>query len=97
MAGELQAQISRLMHKAQLLNDRYALIVKQKKEIETTVEELEKTVRRQNAEIAALKQQIEYMRVTTTLAPSRDDIESTRATLKQLVREINKCINDLNQ
>ncbi len=97
MAGELHAQISRLMHKAQLLNDRYALIVKQKKEIETIVGELEKTVRRQNVEIAALKQQIEYMRVTTTLAPSRDDIESTRATLMQLVREINKCINDLNQ
>lgn len=97
MADELQEQITRLKHKAQLLHNRYTLIVEQKQQIEAEIMELKSTVRRQSNEIAQLKQRLEFMRVTTTLAPTRDDIESTKTTLLQLVREINKCIKELNQ
>lgn len=97
MAEELQEQITRLKHKAQLLNNRYTLIVEQKQQVEAEIMELKSTVKRQNDEIATLRQRLEFMKVTTTLAPTRDDIESTRAALLQLVREINKCIKDLTQ
>ena len=97
MAGELQAQIERLKHKASLFQTRYAVLMGQNLEAQATIREQKSTIGRLQQEIAELKQQLEFMRVTTVLAPSRDDIEATRATLTQLVREINKCIKDLNQ
>lgn len=97
MAGELQAQIERLKHKTSLFQSRYAILMGQKLEAQATIREHESTIRRLQQEIAELKQQLEFMRVTTVLAPSRDDIEATRTTLTQLVREINRCIKDLNQ
>ena len=52
-------------------------------------------VERQSREIADLRHQVEYLKVATSIAPSREAVEQSRAVLSELVREIDKCIADL--
>ena len=43
-----------------------------------------------------LQAEVEFLKVATTISPDRADVEATRATLSRLVREIDKCITELN-
>lgn len=43
-----------------------------------------------------LNRQIEYLKVASVLTPNHHDVEETRAILSELVREIDKCINQLS-
>lgn len=96
MAGEFQQTIERINAKARIVAERYALILEQRDSALRRVAELEETLEKCQREIDALKRQNEYLRMSTTLAPSRADVEHTRAVLSELVREIDKCIAELN-
>ena len=88
MAVELQQTIDRVNAKTQILLERYALIRRRRDEAEAKVAELE---------AALTKLQAEFLQIATTLTPSRKDVERSRALLTELVREIDKCIADLNE
>lgn len=96
MAGEFQQTIERINAKARIVAERYALILEQRDSALRRVAELEETLEKCQREIDGLKRQNEYLRMSTTLAPSRADVEHTRAVLSELVREIDKCIAELN-
>jgi hypothetical protein len=95
MAADLQSRINNLRSKAELLTGRYRMLVQQKQQCDLKVQELEATVKRQQREIEILHQQIENLQVVTTIAPSRENVEHSRAILSQLVRDIDKCIAEL--
>ncbi|MDE7472154.1 MAG: hypothetical protein K2M68_01065, partial [Muribaculaceae bacterium] len=59
------------------------------------VADLEYTVKQQQNEVERLSQQVEFLTIVSTAMPDRDDIDKSRALLSGLVREIDKCINDL--
>ena len=96
MAGEFQQLIDRINAKARIVVERYALILSQRDSALERVAELERRLEEQQREISALKRDNEYLRISTTLAPSRTDVEQTRAMLSEMVREIDKCIGELN-
>lgn len=97
MAGNLQQTLERIRGKAGLLTERYALLRKEKEAGDSRIKELEATVMRQQQEIERLRQEAEYLKVVTTLNPDRKDVERSRAILSGLVREIDKCILELNE
>lgn len=76
--------------------ERYELLVKAKKAAQLRVTELEAEVERLKREIADRDRQIEYLKVASILSPDHKDVEATRAVLSELVREIDKCINQLS-
>ncbi len=78
-----------------LLAERYATLTAQKAKTEELAAQLQSTVDAQRRRIEELEQQVEYLRIASTISPSRDDVERTQATLAKLVREIDNCINDL--
>ena len=90
MAVELQQIIDRVNAKTQILLDRYALIRQRREEAEAKVEML-------RAENEDLRRQVEFLRIATTIVPDRKDVERSRSMLSELVREIDKCIADLNE
>ena len=47
-------------------------------------------------ELEALKLQVEYLSVSSALAPDRDTLENTRSIIADLVREVDRCIADLS-
>lgn len=97
MAVELQQIIDRVNAKTQILLDRYALIRQRREEAEAKVAELEATLEMVRAENEDLRRQVEFLRIATTIVPDRKDVERSRSMLSELVREIDKCIADLNE
>ncbi|MDE6309988.1 MAG: hypothetical protein K2L81_07335 [Muribaculaceae bacterium] len=95
MADDLQQSLERFRSKARLLAERYATLAAQKAKTEELVAQLQATVDAQRGRIEQLTQQVEYLRIASTITPTRDDIAITQATLTKLVREIDNCINDL--
>ena len=53
-------------------------------------------INRMRAENERLRSQVDYLKMAAIVAPEREDVERTRALLSNLVREIDKCIADLN-
>lgn len=97
MAVELQQTVDRVNAKTKILLDRYALIRRRRDEAEAKVAELEGELARMRAENEGLRRQVEFLQLATTLTPNRRDVEQLRDVLAGLVREIDKCIADLNE
>ena len=51
----------------------------------------------QKKEIESLRQQVEYLQIATNVIPDNSQTERTRTLISTLVREIDRCINDLTQ
>jgi len=97
MAGELQETIARVNAKMQILLDRYALIERRRNEALEKIAELEAELGQLKAENQKLHTEVEFLKIATTIAPDRRDVERSRALLTELVREIDKCITELNE
>lgn len=97
MAASLHQRLDTLMLKARLLTDRYKVLQQEKRAAEERIADMQRVINTQQKELAELRQRIEYLTVVTTMTPRRDKVEQTRTVLADLVREIDKCINELNQ
>ena len=97
MAGNLQETIESIKAKVRVVIDRQTLLLKEKKEVEARVLMLEEVIDQQRKEIERLRMETEYLRIASTLSPSRDDVERTRVMLSNLVRDIDRCITDLTE
>lgn len=96
MAGEFHKTIDRVNAKARIILERYNVMKRQRQLDLERIEELEEALRKLTAQNERLQSQVEYLKIATTIAPSREDVEQTRALLSNLVREIDKCITELN-
>lgn len=96
MAANLQQRLKSIGSKARVLTERYAELLEEKRAAEAQIDELRAQLQRQQREMDHMRQQIEHLQVVTTIAPKREDVERSRAFLSQLVRDIDKCIAELN-
>ena len=96
MAVELQQTVSRIAAKSRIILERYELMKRQLKADAEKIGQLEQDINRMRAENERLRSQVEYLKMAAIVAPEREDVERTRALLSNLVREIDKCIADLN-
>lgn len=96
MAGNLQQRIDKIEAKGALLAERFAMLRDAKHQAEVKISDMEATIAGLNHTIDDLKRQIEYLKVASVLTPDHHDVEDTRAKLSELVREIDKCINQLS-
>lgn len=97
MAANLQQRLDSIRGKATLLTQRYAELLEEKRAADAQIAELHTQLRRQQEEMARMKQQIESLQVVTTISRGREDVERSRAFLSQLVRDIDKCIAELTE
>lgn len=97
MASNLKQTLERLQGKANILVERYQILLQEKQDADVQIKELTSKIKKQQEEISKLQQEVEYLKVVTTLTPNRNDVEKSRAFLSKLVRDIDKCIAELNQ
>lgn len=97
MAGELQKKIDRVNTKTQLLLDRYTILLQRRESDLAQIVELQAEIETLRKENGRLQQENDFLKIATTIAPTRNDVNSTRELLTRLVREIDKCITDLNE
>ena len=96
MADELQQTLNRTSEKARIILERYAIMKTRLAELKAKAGELEQVLEKTRAENQRLKSQVEFLKMAAVVAPDRADIELIRAILSGLVREIDRCIVDLN-
>ncbi|MDE6073383.1 MAG: hypothetical protein K2F80_02140 [Muribaculaceae bacterium] len=97
MPGELPSRIERLKHKAEVLFSRYQMLKEQKVLADEEISQLKATLAERDRQIENLNRDLDYMKAAVGVAPSKEELEKSRALLTHLVRDINKCINDLKQ
>ncbi len=91
MPGELKQTIERVSNKAKILVERYHVLLESKRQADARILE-------QDAMILAQKKEIEsYLQIATNVIPDNSQTERTRTLISTLVREIDRCINDLTQ
>ena len=97
MAGNLQQRLDSLKGKMQLIVERYAKLTDYARRADATIADLRATIDSQAKEIALLNQEIEYLKVVSVLTPKREDVQQSRVMLAELLRDIDKCINELSE
>lgn len=97
MVGNLKQRLDRIESKAQLLAALHSDMIKSIRDDEQRIGDLIAREKQQSDEIARLRTQVEFLSVSHSVAPTRDDLESSRAMLAELVREIDRCIADIGE
>ena len=96
MAGDLQQTLDRLSRKTLGLTERYVAIKQKLEQVQAQLEERDHTIEQLTLKVETLSRENDYLKVVTTVHPSRADVERSRAVISRLVRQIDKCINELN-
>lgn len=96
MASELSERLERLQRKSAVLVEKYQVLVAQNQQMAHELEESNTQNARLLAEVEQLKLDNEYLRLAHTVAPTADSVTQTRAMISKLVRDIDRCISQLN-
>lgn len=96
MAFDYDNTLRRIISKAELLETRHARLLQSYDEAKTEIESLRADADRKDKEIQQLRMQVEYLQLATTIAPTREQVDATKAIIANLVREIDRCITDLS-
>ena len=96
MAKELQETLSRIAEKHRFLVARYQALLDQNNRLKARVADLEKQVADRDSRLEKLETRSEYLEISSAIAPNFSELESTRDMVADLVREIDRCIADLN-
>ena len=97
MAENLSEQLARVRSKASVMVEKYLHLRKEYDKGCDEIARLKATLLAKDSEIEKLKMQVEYLSIASTVKMGREDIDSTRAMVADLVREIDRCIADLSE
>ena len=86
-----------MSNKAKILVERYHVLLESKRQADARILEQDAMILAQKKEIESLRQQVEYLQIATNVIPDNSQTERTRTLISTLVREIDRCINDLTQ
>lgn len=95
MAKDLAEQLSRIGHKAELLVTRYATLREDNVKLRRQLTELKAELRARDAIIDRQRIELEHLKISSAIAPDTATAREARATLTELVRDIDACVADL--
>lgn len=96
MAVDLKQQLDRVRVKAQIITRRYLSLRKQLDDANAEISRLADTIARQQSEIERLRLDNDYMHLVKSLPADPGEMRKAKAIITRLVREIDRCILDLN-
>ena len=96
MASELHDRLERLQRKSAVLIEKYQALLAQSQQTMRELEESHASNARLKAQIEHLEHENEYLRLSHTVAPTAESVAQTRAIISKLVRDIDRCISQLN-
>lgn len=95
MPANIPDILDRLGSKLNLLTEKYILVRQERDAALTQCEELRAQVDALMAKLEKANTEIEYLRVSHTIAPTHDDVLRSRILMTELVKKIDKCITQL--
>jgi len=97
MAESLSEIFDRLLQKQAVMVERYHALEDKCKALEGSVADLQSELERQKEKLERTVQENEYLKIVRTVAPDRESLERSREIVAKLVRDVDKCIEDLNE
>lgn len=97
MANELQQTLARIINKSNILVEKYHALESTNAELASEKEQLVEEIEKMKRTNELLQQENEYLKLAHVVAPNLKDVETARATISTLVRDIDKCIAQLNE
>lgn len=95
MSAKIPEILDRLGSNLNLLCDKYAHVRQERDAAVAECEELRKRVAALTAKLQQANTEIEYLRISHTLAPTPDDVLRSRILVTELVKKVDKCIAQL--
>jgi cell division protein FtsB len=96
MANELQQTLARIINKSNILVEKYHALEDANRALASDNEQLHDKIEQMKKDNELMRQEIDYLKMARAIAPSLDDVEGARSTISKLVRDIDKCISQLN-
>lgn len=96
MASELQQRLERIVGKSTVLVEKYRQLLELKQGADVRLADLERENEQLRADVERLKRENEYLRTARVLASDREQVSQARIMITRLVRDIDKCITQLN-
>lgn len=97
MAESLSEIFERLLAKQQILVERYAALENKLKAANEKIIDLEASNLKYRQQIEKLEQSNEYLRIARAIAPDKESLDKGRQLIAKLVRDVDKCIEQLNE
>ena len=96
MAESLSEIFERMLSKQQVTVDRYQALKNRLAAADERVSELERENAHQRQTLEKLEMENEYLRIARKIAPDTDALDRSRTLIAKLVRDVDKCIEQLN-
>lgn len=96
MASELRERLERLQRKSAVLVEKYQALLVQSQQTAHELEEKTATIAHLQAQVEQLEHDNRYLRMAHTVAATPEAVVQTRAMIAKLVRDIDRCISQLN-
>ena len=96
MASDLASIITRLGEKSRFITERYKVVLQERDEAREEIDRLRQEIKDCERRIEVMRTELEYLKVSSVLAPSAESVNATRALLKELISEIELCLKELN-
>lgn len=97
MADTLSDIFERMLGKLQVLVEKYNALKAYNQQLNEEKSALEKEIQRQKKEIEVLTMENQYLRIARISAPDKESIAKSRELVAKLVRDVEKCIEQLNE
>ncbi len=97
MAETLSDIFERMLQRQQVLVDKYHALEAKNKELADENEELGRSLQQQSAQIERLTMENQYLKIAKAVAPDAETLEKGRALVSKLVRDVEKCIEQLSE
>ncbi len=96
MANELQQTLARIINKSNILIEKYHALEQASQALATRNEQLLDDIEQMKKNNELMRQEIEYLKMARVIAPDIDNLDHAKATISKMVRDIDKCISQLN-
>ena len=93
---ELKEELKSVSRKVETLRERYLHLLGEKKEMERTIERQELEIAKLEKEVKQLKIDNEFLRVARSIPSSPEAIARYKGQVAKMVRDIDRCIKQLN-
>lgn len=95
MARDFQQQLESVGAKLLVVSERYHKLEESYQAAKAEITDLKATLMARDRELDRLRVRNEYLTVASSVRGSREELETTKAMIAELVREIDRCIADL--
>ena len=97
MASELQETLDRIVNKSNILIEKYHALEEENNSLSEQVESLRTELEKLKKAGEQLQMDNKYLKIARNVASNPDEVKEVKSIIASMVRDIDKCISQLNE